>query len=118
MCGKGDQETPLVPEPVAESRAGETDSPGIDRALARSLTNTNMIESMIGICRTTSRNVKRRRDEGDMRRRWCAAGMLEAERKFHWLRGHRQMPQLATGLARHAETVTPPTDTEQNPIAA
>ena len=91
---------------------------GIDGALARSLTNTNMIESMIAICRTTSRNVKRWRDEGDMRRRWCAAGMLEAERKFRRLRGHRQMPQLVAALNRHAERVTPPCHTERNHLAA
>ena len=42
---------------------------GIDRTLARTLVCTNMIESMISICRTTSRNVKRWQDQGDMRRR-------------------------------------------------
>jgi hypothetical protein len=62
---------------------------GIDGTLARTLVCTNMIESMIGICRDTSSNVKRWRDEGDMRRRWCAAGLLEAERKFRRLRGQR-----------------------------
>jgi transposase-like protein len=91
---------------------------GIDGTLARTLTCTNMIESMISICRTTSRNVKRWRDEGDMRRRWCAAGLLEAERKFRRLRGHRQMPQLVAALARHAATVTPACDTDHNELAA
>ena len=91
---------------------------GIDGTLARTLVCTNMIESMISICRTTAGNVKRWRDEGDMRRRWCAAGMLEAERKFRRLRGHRQMPQLITALARHADTVTPPCDTDRNELAA
>ncbi len=42
---------------------------GIDGTLARTLVCTNMIESMISICRTTTRNVKRWRNEGDMRRR-------------------------------------------------
>lgn len=91
---------------------------GIDGTLARTLVCTNMIESMISICRTTSGNVKRWRDEGDMRRRWCAAGLLEAERKFRRLRGHRQMPQLVAALRRHAETVTPTCDTGQDSIAA
>jgi len=91
---------------------------GIDGTLARTLTCTNMIESMISICRTTSRNVKRWRDEGDMRRRWCAAGLLEAERKFRRLRGHRQMPQLVAALARHAATVTPACDTDHNELTA
>jgi len=91
---------------------------GIDGTLARTLVCTNMIESMISICRTTSGNVKRWRDEGDMRRRWCAAGLLEAEKKFRRLRGHRQMPHLVAALARHAETVTPTCDTDQHSHAA
>jgi transposase-like protein len=91
---------------------------GIDGTLARTLVCTNMIESMISICRTTSGNVKRWRDEGDMRRRWCAAGLLEAEKKFRRLRGHRQMPQLVAALARHAQTVTPACDTDQHSHAA
>jgi transposase-like protein len=91
---------------------------GIDGTLARTLVCTNMIESMISTCRRTSRNVKRWRNEGDMRRRWCAAGMLEAERSFRRLRGHRQMPDLVAALARHVAAVTPPCDTDQDPIAA
>jgi putative transposase len=91
---------------------------GIDGTLRRTLVCTNMIESMISICRTTSRNVKRWRDEGDMRRRWCAAGLLEAERKFRRLRGHRQMPQLVAALHRHAKAVTPTRDTDQQDLAA
>ena len=87
---------------------------GIDGTLARTLVCTNMIESMIGIARTTTRNVKRWRDEGDMRRRWCAAGLLEAEKKFRRVRGHAQMPHLVTALARHAESVTPPRETDPN----
>lgn len=87
---------------------------GIDGTLARTLVCTNMIESMISIARTTTANVKRWRDEGDMRRRWCAAGLPEAETKFRRVRGHGQLPYLVTALARHAETVTPPCDTEPN----
>ena len=87
---------------------------GIDGTLARTLVCTNMIESMIGIARTTTRNVKRWRDEGDMRRRSCAAGLLEAEKKFRRVRGHAQMPHLVTALARHAESVTPPRETDPN----
>ncbi len=87
---------------------------GIDGTLARTLVCTNMIESMISIAKTTTRNVKRWRNEGDMRRRWCAAGLLEAEKKFRRVRGHTQMPYLVTALARHAQSVTPPCDTEHN----
>jgi transposase-like protein len=87
---------------------------GIDGTLARTLVCTNMIESMISISKTTTRNVKRWRNEGDMRRRWCAAGLLEAEKKFRRVRGHAQMPYLVAALQRHAETVTPPCETDQN----
>ena len=77
-----------------------------------------MIESMFDIVRTTTSNVKRWRSDGDMRRRWAAAGVLEAERKFRRVRGHKQMPHLVAALARHADTVTPVSDTELNELAA
>ena len=81
---------------------------GIDGRLAKTLTNTNPIESMISIARTTTARVKRWQNENgnDMRRRWCAAGMLEAERSFRRVKGCKQMPQLVAALARHAATVT------------
>lgn len=87
---------------------------GIDGTLARTLVCTNMIESMFDTVRTTTRNVKRWRD-GDMLRRWAAAGMLEAESKFRRVRGYRQLPLLQAALARHIKTtVTPPAHTEDN----
>ena len=111
------------PDAAASLREGLDDmftvaSMGITGTLARTLVCTNVIESMISICRTTSRNVKRWQDQGDMRRRWCAAGLLEAEKKFRRLRGHRQMPQLVAALRRHADAVTPTRETDKNSIAA
>ncbi len=91
---------------------------GIDGTLARTLTTTNMIESMFSIVDTTTRNVKRWRDEGDMRRRWAAAGMLEAETKFRRVRGYRQLDQLKSALTRHTATVTPTCHTDHNELAA
>ncbi len=91
---------------------------GIDGTLARTLVCTNMIESMISISKTTTRNVKRWRNEGDMRRRWCAAGLLEAEKKFRRVRGHAQMPYLVAALYRHAESVTPPCETGHSETSA
>jgi transposase-like protein len=85
---------------------------GITGSPARTLRSTNPIESMISIARTTTSNVERWRDE-QMRRRWCAAGMLKAERSFRRFRGHRQMPDLVATLARHVESVRPPCDTDQ-----
>ena len=68
---------------------------GIDGRLAKTLTTSNPIESMISIARTTNRNVTRWRD-GQMVLRWTAAGMLNAERSFRRIKGHKQMPQLVT----------------------
>jgi len=90
---------------------------GVTGTLLRTLMSTNPIESMISIARTTTGNVKRWRD-GEMRRRWCAAGMLEAEKSFRRVRGYRQMPALVTQLRAHTAAVTPPCDTEQDSIAA
>jgi len=80
---------------------------GIDGRLARSLTTSNPVESMISIARTTNRNVTRWRD-GQMVLRWTAAGMLNAERSFRRIKGYKQMPQLVAALRRyaHPETTT------------
>ena len=81
---------------------------GVTGPLARTLTNTNCIESMISIARTTMRNVKRWRD-GEMKKRWVAVGMLEAERSFRRVRGAADMPALVAAVHRHVtgESVTP-----------
>jgi hypothetical protein len=50
-------------------------------------------------------NVKRWRD-GSMKKRWVAAGMLEAERSYRRLRGCAQMPVLVAAV-RAATAVTP-----------
>jgi len=78
---------------------------GIDGRLAKTLTTSNPIESMISIARATNRNVTRWRD-GQMVLRWTAAGMLNAERSFRRIKGHKQMPQLVDALRRHANPAT------------
>src|SRR6478752_7121502 len=78
---------------------------GIDGRLAKTLTTSNPIESMIFIARTTNRNVTRWRD-GQMVLRWTAAGMLNAERSFRRIKGYKQMPQLVDALRRHANPDT------------
>ena len=72
---------------------------GINGRLATTLTNTNCIESMISVTRTTMGNVKSWKD-GSMKKRWVAAGMLEAERNFRHVRGCKEMPALVTALRR------------------
>jgi putative transposase len=80
---------------------------GISGALARTLTNTNCIESMISIARRTTGRVTRWKN-GSMKKRWIAAGMLEAERSFRRVRGCKDMTKLVDALHRH---VNPPADT-------
>jgi transposase-like protein len=78
---------------------------GITGTLAKTLTTSNPIESMISIARTTNRNVTRWRD-GQMVLLWTAAGMLNAQRSFRRVRGFKQMPQLVAALRRHAHPAT------------
>ena len=73
---------------------------GVPPTLARTLRSTNTIESMIGICREHSKNVKRWRD-GMMALRWCAAGMVEAGHQFRRVNGHLHLPKLRAALERH-----------------
>jgi len=62
----------------------------VHQQLWKTLSSTNPIESMIGICRSTSRNVKRWQN-GDMCLRWTAAGMLEAEAQFRKIIGYKHL---------------------------
>ena len=62
------------------------------------------------IVRHTQRNVKRWHD-GDMRKRWTAAGMLVAERQFRRIVGYRDLAELVIAIERHAILVAP-----KNPI--
>jgi putative transposase len=70
---------------------------GITGALRRSLTNTNCIESMISTVRVVTGRVKTWKD-GDMKKRWIATGMIEAQRSFRRVRGHTQMATLVTAI--------------------
>ncbi len=72
---------------------------GIDGRLSKTLGSTNPIESMIEIVRHTQRNVKRWRD-GDMRKRWTAAGMLVAEQQFRRIVGYRDLGKLVIAIER------------------
>jgi putative transposase len=94
------------PDAAASLREGMDDTLtlmrlGIDGQLAKSLSSTNPCESMIEIVRHTQRNVKRWRD-GDMRKRWTAAGMLVAEQQFRRIIGYRDLAKLVIAIERHA----------------
>jgi hypothetical protein len=56
---------------------------------------------MIEIVCYTQRNVKRWQN-GDMRKRWTAAGMLVAEQQFRRIIGYRHLAKLVIAVERHA----------------
>lgn len=94
----------LNPDAAASLREGLAETVtvtrlGITGALLKTVMSTNPVESMIEIVRAHARNVKRWQD-GDMRLRWAAAGMLAASTQFRRVKGYRQLPQLATALRR------------------
>jgi len=79
---------------------------GVTGTLRRTLSSTNCIESMFDTVRTTQRNVKRWRD-GDMRLRWTAAGMAEAQRGFRRVKGFRDLPKLIAAIRRELNPTVP-----------
>jgi transposase-like protein len=74
---------------------------GITGQLTKTLSSTNPCESMIEIVRHTQRNVKRWRD-GDMRKRWTAAGLLLAEQQFRRIVGYKDLAKLVIAIEHHA----------------
>ena len=94
------------PDAAASLREGMDDTLtlmrlGITGQLAKTLSSTNPCESMIEIVRYTQRNVKRWHD-GDMRKRWTAAGMLVAEQQFRRIIGYRDLAKLVIAIERHS----------------
>jgi transposase-like protein len=94
----------LNPDAAASLREGMEETLtvvrlGVPALLRRTLATTNPIESAFSVAENVTRRVKCWRD-GDMRQRWCTAGLLRAESKFHRVKGHRHMPQLLRALDR------------------
>jgi putative transposase len=80
---------------------------GVADRLARSLSCTNAIESMISVVRSLTDRVTNWRD-AKMVRRWVGVGMLEAERSFRRIKGCREMPVLVAAVRREvARRITP-----------
>src|SRR5438552_761888 len=99
------------PDAAGSLREGMEDtltlmSLGITGQLQKTLCSTNPCESMIEIVRYTQRNVKRWQD-GDMRKRWTAAGMLVAEQQFRRIIGYRHLAKLVIAIERHAILAAP-----------
>ena len=72
---------------------------GLPDLLRRTLATTNPVESALSVAAKVTARVKRWRD-GDMRLRWCTAGLLRAEEGFRRVKGHKQMPLLMEALDR------------------
>ena len=72
---------------------------GLTGALRRTLCSTNPIESALSVSTRVTSRVTRWRD-GDMRQRWCVAGLLRAESKFRRVKGHRAMKAFLKALDR------------------
>lgn len=94
----------LNPDAAASLREGMEDTLtvvrlGLPELLRRTLATTNPIESAFSVAENVTSRVKRWRD-GDMRKRWCTAGLLRAESKFRRVKGYRHMPQLLKALDR------------------
>jgi transposase-like protein len=94
----------LNPDAAASLREGLEETLTVVRLdvpelLRRTLATTNPIESAFSVAENVTRRVKCWRD-GDMRQRWCIAGLMRAESKFRRVKGHRHMAQLLRALAR------------------
>lgn len=66
---------------------------GVHAKLRKTLANTNVIESAFSVVEQVTRRVKRWR-AGDMRWRWCLAGLLHAEQRFRRVDGYRHIGAL------------------------
>ncbi len=86
---------------------------GIEGKLAKTLSSTNPVESMIEIVGHTQRNVKRWQ-AGDMRKRWTAAGMLQAEQQFRRIIGYSDLAKLVIAIERHHLTLESPANPERS----
>jgi transposase-like protein len=71
----------------------------VPAALNGTFLSTNHIENLIGNWRQETSRVKRWDLRGDQVSRWTAVGLLEAEKGFRRVRGHRDLHLLAKALA-------------------
>ncbi len=70
---------------------------GVAGAWRRTLATPNPIESALSVTRRLTARVTRWRD-GELRRRWCVAGLLRTESRFRRVKGHRDLPTLIKAL--------------------
>lgn len=77
---------------------------GLPADLERTLAVTNAIENLFSSIRDICRRVKRWTG-GKMVLRWSATGLLEAEKKFRRVRGHKHMNRLVQSLKNHERKI-------------
>jgi putative transposase len=70
---------------------------GAKGALHRTLCSTNPIENLQGAVKRVAKRVKRWRG-GSMALRWAATALIEAEKRFRRIRGHRELAALNASL--------------------
>lgn len=70
---------------------------GVPESLRRTLRSTNTIESCFATTRKLCHNVKRWRSE-EMAQRWAGTMLLEAESRFHRIKGYRELAVLISAL--------------------
>lgn len=104
LAGFADKLDRTHPDAAASLREGLDDTITINRlgvtpgsSLAKTLATTNPMESTVDIVRVHARNVKRWLP-GDMRLRWAAAGMVQAEGQYRRVKGHRQLDALREAI--------------------
>jgi len=92
----------IAPDAASSLREGLEETLTVTRLkikpeLAVHLVTTNPIESAFSCVRKLTRRVKRWRG-GMMKHRWCATGLLDAEKRFRRIKGFLSMPQLIKAL--------------------
>jgi transposase-like protein len=92
----------IAPDAAGSLREGMDETLTVTRLripapLAVHLNTTNPIESAFSVTRKLTARVKRWRG-GAMKHRWCATGLLEAEKRFRRIKAFEYMPQLLKAL--------------------
>lgn len=77
---------------------------GLPEVLRKSLSNTNIIESAFSIGRTVMRNVKRWTTNNQVHR-YLGTSLMEAEKHFRRIRGHRSMSVLIAALDQEVRKI-------------
>ena len=71
----------------------------LPESLRKVLCSTNIIESCFSVTKDLCRNVKRWRN-ADMAWRWAGTMLREAEKRFHRIKGYRNIPLLIKALGK------------------